>query len=48
MLLSTFDIWRLILWVRQESDLGPPSYQDGVIPLNYAPKFAKPEILFMI
>ena len=26
-------------WVRQESNLRPQSYQDCVLPLNYAPEF---------
>ncbi len=28
------------MWVREGSNLRPPSYQDGVIPLNYAPPSA--------
>ena len=28
---------KVLLWARKESDLRPSSYQDDVIPLNYAP-----------
>ncbi len=28
---------RIILWAYQGSNLGPLSYQDSVLPLNYAP-----------
>ena len=29
----------LFLWVRMESNHGPLSYQESVLPLNYAPNF---------
>ena len=34
-------MFQLYVWARKESDLRPLSYQDSVLPLNYAPNLFK-------